>query len=138
MVARLVAVRFGWLVMLLAYIIITLLIMLVGVAVSAEYGPMPVFRDYAVMDAGFQGHLPCGDAFMEVRRGHKPGESVVVWYLNGKVLAIVFVYDGYSQAFVDWDFNGYWNFIRISKIGESPGVREYYSKVEGCGDGWFR
>lgn len=98
---------------------------------------MPSLYGYPVKDAAFQGHLPCGNAYMEVRSTKRPDEWVVVWYLNKNVLAIVFVYPGYNQAFVDYDFDGWVNYVDIARTGEGS-VADFYKKVKGCGNGVFQ
>jgi hypothetical protein len=92
---------------------------------------MPQVSGYKLDNGAHMGTLPCGEAYMEVRRTKVPNEWVVVWYLNKKVLAVVFVYDGYYQYFVDSDFDGRWNKNGIGKTGEGSAA-DFYKLVNGC------
>lgn len=113
------------------FVAVLAFISLASLAWGAGYGPMPSIKEYPVVDSGFQGHLPCGNAYLEVRSTKRPDEWVVVWLLEKKVLAVVFVYPGYYQAFVDYDFDGKWNYVEIEKAGGGT-ADAFYRKVKGC------
>lgn len=80
------------------------------------------------------GNLPCGTAYMETGRDRAldgTERTWLVWWLDKKVLAVVFV-NGQYTAYIDWDFDGYYDVVETGPSPTDRSATDYYALVKGC------
>lgn len=113
-------------------------IVMFGVGDGAVGNRMPDYSSYTHTGTASMGALPCVAAMhsyeMEVWvNEQRENRYVVVWKLDGKVLAVVFVNDEGYIYFLDSDFDGRWNVMGGGQPGDGR-ASDFYAEVEGCED----
>lgn len=126
---------------LLTIAIVILLLALLGWAFLARNmemadGDMPNVDQY-LLESGpaiRRPNLPCGRPTMEVRRKSE-SESLVVWRLNGKILAVVIAFDhGGLSWYLDSNLDGYIDDMGTMTAEEAreSDASDFYRTVKEC------
>lgn len=105
---------------------------LLAMVPSAGRGPALPVLDYPITGVGPYTRLPCGEAGMLVLGGRGTDVSpVVLWTLDGRPLAQVYIREQDFIALLDYDFDGRIDFVEVAPSGSGL-ASDFYHKVSRC------